>query len=267
MGRNVHWRGVTPCRTLTAMHSPTRPRPDVHHTNLAIGALLGAGLAVAGLSLAYMAIGTPLVTRLVPGAASGTDPVAMAVLIWTLTLIAGGAMLTSGTNRLAGTLAAVRDRMRRGSPVTQALAGVTGEVQTVANVVVEGGRPIPTLVVGPFGVAIVGDMVAAGSFRRVGHGWETRVGGGWVPAEHPLDRVARDAERVRHWLGHGDLDFVVRVYGALVAPDTSLPRSPSCAVITVDQIPAWIASLPRQRSLNATRRDRLVSRLHGIARQ
>ncbi|MBA3234852.1 MAG: hypothetical protein H0T59_02525 [Chloroflexi bacterium] len=248
------------------MHSPTRPRPDDHHTNLAIGALLGAGLAAAGLSLAYMAIGTPLVTRLVPGAATGTDPFAMAVLVWTLTLIAGGAMLTSGTNRLASALAAVRDRTRRGSMVAHALAAIAGEVQTVANVVVEGGRPIPALVVGPFGIAIVHDMAFAGSFRRMGNGWETRTGGGWVPAEHPLDRVTRDVERVRHWLGHGDLDFVVRVYGALIAPDTSLPRSPSCAVITVDQIPGWIASLPRQRSLNAGRRDRLVSRLRGSVR-
>ena len=248
------------------MQSPTRPRPIDHHVSLAIGTVLGAGLAAAGLFLAYMAVGTPLVTRLVPGAATGTEPFAIAVLVWALALIAGGAMLTSGTNRLVGALAAVRGRSRRGSVVARALAGLDGEVRTVTNIVIEGGRPIPALVIGPFGVAIVHDMATTGSFRRVGHGWEMRTNGGWVPAEHPLDRVARDAERVRHWLGHGDLDFVVRVYGALVAPDTSVPRSPSCAVITTDQIPAWIASLPRQRSLNAARRERLVSRLEGTVR-
>ncbi len=92
------------------MRSPTRPHPVDQHASLAIGAVLGAGLAAAGVGLAYMAIGTPLVTRLVPGAATGTDPFALAVLVWTLTLVAGGAMLTSGTNRLAGALAVVRGR-------------------------------------------------------------------------------------------------------------------------------------------------------------
>ncbi len=53
--------------------------------------------------------------------------------------------------------------------------------------------------------------------------------------------TARDAERVRHWLGDGDLDFVVRVYAALVTADASMPRSASCAVITADQS-AWSES-------------------------
>ena len=39
-----------------------------------------------------------------------------------------------------------------------------------------------------------------------------------------------DAERVRHWLNHGDLDFVVRVYAGLVTTDPSMLRSPLCAV-------------------------------------
>ena len=69
----------------------------------------------------------------------------------------------------------------------------------------------------------------------------------------------RDADRVRHWLSEADLDFVVRVYAAMVVSDRTLERSPTCAVITNEQIPAWIASLPRQRTLTTGRRGRLLA--------
>jgi hypothetical protein len=121
------------------------------------------------------------------------------------------------------------------------------------------GRPIPELVIGPFGVAVVHPMPPSERVRRVGQSWEIRVREGWAPTEHPLDRAARDADRVRHWLTNGDLDFVVRVYAAIVAPDTTLPRSPVCAVITADQIPAWLQALPAQRGLTPGRRNRLVT--------
>ena len=40
-------------------------------------------------------------------------------------------------------------------------------------------------------------------------------------------------------------------------------RSPLCAVITEAQIPAWIAALPRQRSLTEGRRQQVVARVRG----
>jgi hypothetical protein len=69
----------------------------------------------------------------------------------------------------------------------------------------------------------------------------------------------RDAERVRRWLAAADLEFVVRVYAALVVDDRALQRSPTCAVISSEQIPAWIGSLPLQRTLTAGRRGRLLA--------
>jgi hypothetical protein len=59
----------------------------------------------------------------------------------------------------------------------------------------------------------------------------------------------------------GDLEFVVRVYAVLVTADRSIPRSAQCAVIGEEDIPAWFASLPGQRSLTAGRRDRLLDRI------
>ena len=74
------------------------------------------------------------------------------------------------------------------------------------------------------------------------------------PDRAPLDRAARDADRLRHGLGEADLDFIARVHAAIVIADAPVTRSPACAVITRDQVPAWIASLPRQRSLTERRR-------------
>jgi hypothetical protein len=138
---------------------------------------------------------------------------------------------------------------------------LSDEIVVAAGVVPPDGRPIPELVVGPFGIAIVHELEGRDRLREVGHGWEIRTRDGWVPTEGPLEAAARDAERVRHWLANGDLDYVVRVYAALVTTETAIARSPLCAVITEDQIPAWLAALPRQRSFNAGRRNHLLSRI------
>jgi hypothetical protein len=118
--------------------------------------------------------------------------------------------------------------------------------------------------VGPFGVAVVEELPPAGATRVRGGHWEIRtVAGVWQPIEHPLDRAARDAERVRRWLAHEEHDHVVKVYAAVVAPASSIDRSPECAVVTAEQLQGWIASLPPQRSLNADRRARIVELVEG----
>ena len=125
------------------------------------------------------------------------------------------------------------------------------------------GRPIPELVIGPFGVAVIHELGRREAIRQVGTSWERKTREGWLPTEHPLDAAERDAERVRHWLTTGDLDFVVRVHAALITADPSMLRSPLCAVITEAQIPDWIAALPRQRTLTEGRRQQIVARVRG----
>jgi hypothetical protein len=86
-----------------------------------------------------------------------------------------------------------------------------------------------------------------------------------MPYDNPLERAARDAERVRNWFAAGEQDFVVKVYAAVVTSDTSLDRTPACAVISPEQIPAWLASLPPQRSLSSSRRAELLDQIRSIA--
>ena len=212
----------------------------------------------AGLSLAFLALETPVVSSLIPGARPNTLQV---LLIWALAMIAGGSLLVSGTNRLAVIAAAIRSEPRRHSPVVAALGSLPPDVVVATDVVPTEGRPIPELVIGPFGVAVIHELGRSDTIRQVGTAWERKTREGWIPTEHPLDKAERDAERVRHWLTHGDLDFIVRVHAALITADASMLRSPLCAVITEAQIPAWIAALPRQRSLTDGRRQQIVARV------
>ncbi len=104
----------------------------------------------------------------------------------------------------------------RRSPVLRALGALPPDLIVATGVVPDDGRTVPDLVIGPFGVAVVAEIGGEDTLRRIGQSWEMRTDEGWMLTEHPLDRAARDAERVRRWLGSGDLDFVVRVYAALV---------------------------------------------------
>lgn len=236
-------------------------------SRLVWGTLAGAALVAVGLGLAFLVIETPLVARLVPSPLTGSDQVTSAMLVWALSLAAGTALLVAGTNWLAVTVASVRGRAAGRSVVMRVTGRLPEDIVVAAAVVQNDGRPIPELVIGPFGVAIVHELEGPKRLRQVDGGWEARTREGWIPTEPPLDAVARDAERVRFWLTHGDLDFVVRVYAALVASDTTIRRSATCAVISVDQIPDWLASLPRQRSFSAGRRNHLLARIRAAGAQ
>jgi type IV secretory pathway protease TraF len=239
----------------------TPSRSDRHVRSQIVGTVVGACLVAAGLSLAFATLQTPLVTTLVPASRTGTTQAVVAFLIGALAVIAGASLLVAGTSRLASIIATLRGRPRRRSPVVAALGTLPPDLVVATDVVPTPGRPIPELVVGPFGVAVIHELGGRSVIRQIGTTWERRTRDGWVPTEHPLDRAERDAERVRHWLTHGDLDFVVRVHAALITPDASMMRSPLCAVITERQIPAWLAALPSQRSLTEGRRQQVAARV------
>ena len=127
------------------------------------------------------------------------------------------------------------------------------------------GRSIRNLVLGPFGLAVISEMPPERFVRRVGGGWEARgPGGRWVHMENPLERAARDGERVRRWFGTADRDYVLKVFSALVTTDPTVQRTSSCAVLTRDQVPGWLASLPPARSLTPDRREQVVEQITAL---
>jgi hypothetical protein len=257
--RLVHWPATSRCAIVstmtlsTATHAPTRIGRFVGAT------VVGFLLVDAGLALAYLTIATPAVSALVPGSASGRGSVAIAFGIWSFSLIAGGAFLAAGTNRLASVVASIKRPMGSGGPAARALGGSSDDLAVAGNVIPREGRPVPELVIGSFGVAVIHELPSANRVRTGPAGWEIRSSDGWEPMADPLEAAMRDAERVRRWLAGADLEFVVRVYAALVVSDRMLQRSPTCAVIGASQIEPWIASLPRQRTLTAGRRARLLA--------
>lgn len=233
-------------------------RPDGQTDSPLAGTLLGAALAVTGVTLAVLTIQTPFVARAMPGGAAGSSSSA-ALLVWSLAIAAGGSLLVSGAGRLAVAVAGMRSGAGRPSPLARVLAGLPDEVTVIDGGASRDGRPGSRLVVGSFGVAVLHEMAPLTVIREVGPSWEARTAYGWTPAEPPLDRAARQADRLRHELSEADLDFIARVHAAIVIADATVTRSPTCAVITRDQVPAWIASLPRQRSLTERRLARLVA--------
>jgi hypothetical protein len=169
-------------------------------------------------------------------------------------LAAPAGLVLLGTDRLARMLAALRAGLGRRRP--DSLATLPHDVTVIQGVRLDDGRPTPTLLVGGFGVAVVHGI--PGPSRR---GTDERGGRPGSDGVDPRDPVTRDAERLRRWLGQREVDFVVRVYAAMIATDDSITRSPACAVVTAEQLTAWIGSLPRQRSLTVERRTRLVGLL------
>ncbi len=225
------------------------------------GVLFGVFLLGIGLGLGYLAFTTSIVARVMGSLRPGPTEVALGVAAWAVALIAPACFVVIGLGRLFGAIEPLsRSRARAGA---SALAGIlTDDYVAATRVHLPDGRVIPELVVGPHGVAIFEELPPAGASRHSGGRWEVRLTGGrWMPLENPLDRASRDAERVRRWLASDDRDFVVKVYAAVVGSEPLVTRTPACAVITREQISAFLASLPPQRSLTPTRLQRIVERI------
>lgn len=263
-----HWPVNEASDTIAVMQviSPRSGFRGPGHRSIVVGTLVGAVLLVGGLGVGWLSLATPFMSHFAPVGRPGTTQLVVGMLAWAFALIAPATFIIVGLARIVTVVDSVTSSRPRSTPASR-LARVLGDEYVVASRVrLPDGRMIPDLIVGPFGAAILEELPPPAVSRRHAAGWEVRTREGrWIPLENPLERASRDADRVRRWFAEDDQDFVVKVYAAVVSRDSSVPRSATCAVITADQIPAWIASLPAQRSLNEGRRDRLVELLRDIA--
>jgi hypothetical protein len=200
------------------------------------GTFAGLLLVLGGLWLAYVAWSTPILSAIASAIRPGASLPDPGLPLIALALALPATFVVVGTNRLARTAAALRGTLRRGGDRLSRI--LPDDVVIARGVILDDERPAPTLLVGAFGLAAV---------------QEARV----VTADDLL-MATRDAERVRRWLVQNDQDFVVRVHTAVIGPTSSVERTAGCALITVEQVPTWLASLPRQRSLSEARLARLV---------
>jgi hypothetical protein len=243
--------------------SPHAARPPLGA--VIVGIAVGSFLLVGGLFLAWVAFATPVLTGLTtanPRPSAGG--LATGAAIWAFTLVAPPSFAIVGALRLGRVARAVSAK-----PVDRAMSRVVrllgDEYTSATDVRLPDGRIVRDLVLGPFGLAVVSELPPVRATRHTGHSWEIRrPDGRWAHFENPLERTARDGERVRRWIASTDRDFVVKVYAAVVTADPTVSRTPACAVVTADQIPAWLASLPPARALSLDRQAELIEQIRAI---
>lgn len=232
---------------------------------LARAAMVGGLLVVVGIAVGWLCLGTPLVSRLTPAGRPDALHAAVGALAWGFAIVVPAVFMILGIARLMAVLDALDENRSRG--VTPNLASALGPDHLAAtDIVLPGGRRVHELVLGPFGIVVLGDVPPPAVSRHVGARWEVKDGRGrWIPIEGPLERAARDADRVRGWLAADDRDFTVRVYAAVVTDDRRLDRTPSCAVVAPGDLAEWLLALPFQRGLTPDRRARLVDLVRSAA--
>lgn len=227
------------------------------------GTVLGTFAIVLGVVIGWVALATPVLISALPTGHPEPLEVVGVIGIWAFALVAPAGLVIFGANRLVKVLGAARGRTSKPSSMLKALEGLPEDVVVATGIILPDGRGISDVVVGPFGAAVLRQLPPRQYTRIVNGRWQARTRRGWIQLEDPLDRAARDAERVRRWLGHDDADFVVKVYAAVVGPDPAVGRTPACAVLTPDQLVPWIVALPPQRSLTPGRREQILELVRG----
>ena len=225
---------------------------------LLAGTAFGSVLVVCGIVLAWFAFATPLLSRAIPVGRPDVVQTATGMALWAFALVAPAGFVLFGVARLARNLAAVKQSSPRKSAVIRALTALPEDVVVASGITLPDGRGVSDLVVGPFGAAVIRSLPPAAATRIVKGNWQVRGARGWIPLENPLDRATRDAERVRRWLGHDDVDFIVKTYAAVVGVSPTVERTAACAVLTPETVASWVTGLPPQRTLTESRRAQIL---------
>lgn len=224
---------------------------------MVVGTFLVAGASL----LAWMLFGSGVLDRLVPSGRASTTQLVAGALAWAFALAAPAAFGFAGLLRVGSAFERAAARRARPTPAVRASGAIADDHAVATRVrLPDGSRVIPELVIGPFGAAVVEELPPPGAIVSRGpRSWEVRLADGRTHLmDHPLIRATRDAERVRVWFAGEDNEQVVKVYAAVVGLDPTVERSATCAYIKPDQVGAWLASLPPQRSFNADRREQVL---------
>jgi hypothetical protein len=239
----------------TRAAGPPRVRPPGRRVLEATGpAVVGVAWLSIAAAVAWIVFATPLLARLLDlGTGSPMAPLIGAAAL-AVALTAPAAFAIVGIARLGGAAARARGARGAATPVTRRADLLPEGCTVIARICLPDGRRIPDLVVGPHGVAFFESLPPAAATRRAGDRWEVRFSDRtWRPIENPLQRAARDADRLRRYLEAQERDFVVRVQAAVLGDPDVVGRSDGCSVVAPDDVPSWLAALPAQRGLTPDR--------------
>lgn len=229
------------------------------------GALVAALLVGAGVLIAWLVLATPIVARLQPGIRPTPVQTAVGVFAWTFAIIVPAGFVLLGLARVIGIVEHLH-AMRPATHLARLARALDDRHLVATELRLPDGRRLHELVLGPFGIAVIGDAPPPHGSRVTGGRWEVRDRRGrWIPVESPVERASRDAERVRRWLGGDDQDFVVKIYAVVLSTDPRVTRSPSCAVVAPGELAAWLAALTPQRGLTPVRMEVLADLVRSLA--
>ncbi len=230
--------------------------------SIVTGLTIGLLLVGVGAALAYLAVATPMSQAFTPDPQSGPLRIVTGALGWTLLIAAPAIAAVAGVAWLAGAFERASAFRVGPHPVARLSRVLWADYAAATGVHLPDGRIVSEIIVGPHGLAVFEPLPPTALTRSVDGRWELRVGKDhWVPLENPVERAVRSADRVRHWIAGNDRDFVIRIYAAVIAPEGALPRTSNCAVVTREQVPAYLSSLPVQRGLTPERRAQIVDDL------
>jgi hypothetical protein len=230
--------------------------PGIRVQSLAVAGrtLAGVGWLAVGLTAGWLVFATPLLERAVSLNSRSTAGPLFGAAVWAVALTAPTCFLVLAVARLAGALTHLGGRAGPPRPVHAMARRLPAGVESLPTIRLPDGRQIPDVVLGPHGIAFFEALPPPAATRSVGGRWEARFADGrWRPIENPLDRAARDADGLRRFLAEDDRDFVVKVHPVVASKAPQVERTDACAVVALDDVPGWIAALPAQRSLSATR--------------
>lgn len=232
---------------------------------LALGATLLAGSLIlgAGLMVAYIAVTSDLVAQLSNAGTGRLGRPIGGMLVWALALLVPGTLVVIGLSRVLTALErSLALRSVRPRPASSLAGRLSDEYTVVQGVRLPDRRLLPEVVVGPHGILLVEELPPLRATRQRGPYWEVRlVSGRWQPIENPVERAGRDAERLRHWVANEGERFSPRTYAAVVSDGHEIERSGAVAVVSRDQLAAFVASIPPARQMDPTRRARIVELL------
>jgi hypothetical protein len=248
----------------------THDQADTRALLVAGRTVAGAGWVAVGLAAGWLVFATPLLVRAVNLSAGSTLAPFLQTVAWASAVTAPTCFILLGAIRLASAATNLRGRTRSFRPVHAMAGRLPAGMLTLPTVRLPDGRAIPDVVLGPHGIAFFEMLPAVASLRHVGSHWEGRsVDGGWRPIENPLERAARDGDALRRFLESVDCDFVVRVYPVVTSGTRpgafGVELTGACSVVPLADVPGWLGSLRAQRSLSATRLQRIRQILEGLA--
>jgi hypothetical protein len=229
------------------------------------GTVVGTILIVTGIVMAYVALATPALSAILPSGRLNIGQMATGVIVWSIALVGPAACVLIGANRLVRILTSLRERSPKRAATMRALDALGDDVVVASGLTLPDGRGVSLLVLGVFGAAVLRELPPAAVTRVRDGRWEVKARRGWIALENPLERSTRDAERVRRWLGHDNADFIVKTYAAVVGAGRAVSRTSECAVLTPDEVAAWITALPPQRSLTEGRREQILDLVREVA--